>query len=266
MQSEAYKLTGFTAVASAMGFLLRWLQNMQILEPETGLSVSGKPISYIVAAMIVLMAGGLFAITWAMRRCDAPTEPEQALEGKTFLYTVICIVPALCMAVAGMMILLMAWPARQAVIWRMCGVSTLLGAAGVLLVAMNLKNPEKGGAKRLGMCLLILFGAMWLIAEYKSAASDPVVWRFAVEMLAICAALMAFYYITGYCFGEPNPRGAVLFCYLGAFLCVMSAVDEHSLAESLLYAGTAILLFAWGYALVSNMRREPDAAVREAAS
>ena len=56
MQSEAYKLTGFVAVASAVGFLLRWLQGMQILDAETGLAESGRPISFIVAGLIALMA------------------------------------------------------------------------------------------------------------------------------------------------------------------------------------------------------------------
>ena len=256
MQSEAYKLTGFTAVASALGFLLRWLQDMQILDPDTGLAVSGRPISYIVAAVIVLMAAGLFAAaSYILKRCDAPTEPERALTGKTFLYTAICVVPALLMAVSGLMMLFSsAWPERQAAVWRICGVMAVAAALGVTLVTVNLAKPEREASRRVGMGILILFGAMWLIAEYKTAASDPVVWRFAVEVLAICAALMAFYYVAGYFFGEVGSRGAVFFCYLGAFLCVMSAVDEHSLGESLCYGACALLLFAWGFVLTSNMR------------
>ena len=62
MQSEAYKLTGFTAVVSAAGFLLRWLQDMQILDTETGLAEPGRPMSYIVAGLILLMALGFGAL------------------------------------------------------------------------------------------------------------------------------------------------------------------------------------------------------------
>lgn len=268
MQSEAYKLTGFTAVAAALGFLLRWLQDMQILDPETGLSVSGKPISFIVAAVIVLMGAGLFAIAaYIFKRCDAPLEPEKALAGKTFLYTAVCVLPALLMASAGvMMTFSSSWPERQATLWRLCGVLAAAAAVGVLLVTVNLQKPERAGTCRIGMGILILFGALWLSAEYKTASSDPVVWRFAVEVLAICAALLSFYYVAGYFFGEASPRNAVFFCHLGAFLCVMSAVDEHTLAESILYAAMALLQFAWGYALVMNLRRREEEPSPEAAA
>ena len=83
MQSEAYKLTGFTAVVSAAGFLLRWLQGMQILDPETGLAQPGKPISYIVAGLILLMALGYGALAVGLKKYNAPTEPEKALCGNS---------------------------------------------------------------------------------------------------------------------------------------------------------------------------------------
>ena len=266
MQSEAYKLTGFTAVASAAGFLLRWLQNMQTLDAETGLSIPGKPITVVVAALIVLMAAGLFAvITYALKRCEAPLEPERALAGKTFIYKAVCILPAVLIAAAGVIMLVSsAWPERQSLVWRLCGATALAAAFGIVLVTVNLQETERGAACRIGMGLIILFGAMWLIAEYKTAAADPVVWRFAVEILAICAALMAFYYVAGYFFGEPSPRGAVFFCHMGAFLCVMSAVDEHTLAESIAYIAAALLLFTWGHVLVANMRRGEDPALAAA--
>ena len=71
---------------------------------------------------------------------------------------------------------------------------------------------------------------------------------------------MAFYHVAGYFFGEPSPRQAVFFCYIGAFLCIMSAVDEHTMAESVCYAAVALQLLLWGYALILNLRRgdEPE--------
>ena len=258
MQSEAYKLTGFTAVAGALGFLLRWLQDMQILDPETGLAAPGKPISFIVAAMIVLMAAALGAAVFSFRRCVTPTEPEKALAGKSFLFTAISVVPALFLAVAGFLILFTAWPQSEALIRRLSGVGAFAAALGTLLLTVDRDRPEKAGVRRIGMVLLILFGGLWLIAEYKTAATDPVLWRYAVEILAVCAALLAYYYIAGYHFGVPSPLLSVFCCFLGAFLCIMSAVDEHTLGESVCYGAAAVQLLAWGYALVSNLRREPD--------
>ena len=260
MQSEAYKITGFTAVVSALGFLLRWLQNMQIMEPDTGLATPGKGISFVVAGLIVLMAVVLGALTFGRKNYTAPVEPEKALAGKTFLYTALGILPAVLYAAAGAVMLLGAWPESQEGAFRVCGGAALAAAAGTVLVAGGIRASEKAPQRRIGSVLLILFGGLWLIAEYKSAAADPVIWRFAVDILAICAALLAWYYVAGYFYGEPSPRMAVFFCGMGAFLCVMSAVDEHTLGESLCFAAAALQLFIWGYALTANFRRgtEPE--------
>ena len=255
MQSEAYKLTGFTAVVSAAGFLLRWLQDMQILDTETGLAEPGRPMSYIVAGLIVLMALGFGALAFGLKKFSMPTEPEKALSGETFLYTALSVVPSILIGICGVLLVLHSWPEGQAVIWRLCGLSAIAAAFGGIMVARGIPRPENAGARRLGIGLMILFGCLWLIAEYKSAAADPVLWRFAVEILAICAALMAFYEVAGFFFGEPSPRLAVFFCYIGAFLCVMSAVDEHTLAESVCYGAVAVQLLLWGYALIKNTRR-----------
>lgn len=265
MQSEAYKLTGFTAVASALGFLLRWLQDMRILDAETGLAERGQPISYVVAALIVLMAGVLAAAAFYLKKCAAPEEPEKALAGKSFLYTAVGVVPALLLAAAGLLILFTSWPAGQATVRRLSGVGAIAAAFGTVLVAAGISKPERAGSRRAGMGLLILFGGLWLIAEYKSAAADPVLWRYAVEILAVCAALLAYYYVAGYFFGEPSPRMAVFCCFMGAFLCIMSAVDEHTMAESICYGAAAVQLLTWGYALVMNMRRTGDDLPEDAA-
>ena len=255
MQSEAYKLTGFTAVVSAAGFLLRWLQDMQILDADTGLAQPGKPISYIVAGLILFLVLGFGAVAVGLKKCYAPTEPEKALTGKTFLYTALNVIPSILIGVCGVIFLIRSWPSGQTAVWRVCGVTAIAAAFGGIMVARGVSRPENAGARRVGIVLMILFGCLWLIAEYKTAAVDPVLWRFAVEILAICSALMAFYHVAGYFFEDSSPRLAVFFCYIGAFLCVMSAVDDHTMAESVCYGAVAVQLMLWGYALVMNMRR-----------
>ncbi len=255
MQNEAYKLTGAVAVTSALGFLLRWVQNITILDPETGLAESGRSISFVVAALIVLVAAAIGAAAYAVRKTKAASEPENALAGKTFLYTALCVFPGVLFLAAGALTLVGSWPEAEILIRRITGVTALAAGVGSILLASSLTKPEKASARRVCVVLLILFAAMWLVAEYKAISSDPVTWRFAVEILAICAALLAYYYVAGYFFGEPNPPLAVFFCFFGGFLCVMSAVDEHALAESLCFAAAAFQLFVWGYALVANLRR-----------
>lgn len=255
MQNEAYKLTGFTAVISALGFLLRWLQNMNIIDGETGLAVRGAPISAVLVGLIVIVALVLIGYTIYLRRYDASGEPEEALSGHSFLFTVFGVAVVLLLAISGGMQLLQAGSMLWPVAHRICGIGTLIGALGMLILVTGVSQPEKAGARRVASVLLVLFGALWLITVYKDAAADPVIWRFAIEVLAVCSALIAFFYLAGYHFGEPKPMVSIFFCYFAGFLCVMSAIDEHTLAESICYAATALMLFMWGFVLVSNLKK-----------
>ncbi len=258
MQNEAYKLTGALAVTSAAGFLLRWVQNMRILDPDAGLAVRGAGISYVVAAVILAVAAALAYVALSVRKLEAPREPEEALAGKTFLYTALSTLPGVLFLLAGLLMLTRAWPDSVLAIRRITGIAAVAAGVGTVLIASGITKPEKAAVRRFSAVLLILFAGLWLVAEYKAISADPVLWRFAVEILAICAALMAYYYIAGYFYGEPSPAMSVFFCCLGGFLCVMSAVDEHSLAESLCFVGAAFQLFVWDYALVKNLRRPED--------
>ena len=256
MRSEAYKLSGFTVVISALGFLLRWLQDMR-LQSEAGLAVNA-PISWLVC-LVVLAAAAILAL--AMLRCrqyDLPGPAEQALAGHTPVYGVIGLLPTLVLAVAGVIRVVhpgdeSLFPAMQ----RVCGVATLLGAFGAGTVVMNATKPDQGSARRTGVILMLIFAAVWLVTGYRDAAGDPTVWRFAVEIVAQCAVLLALYYTAGYFFEVPHPLMAVLACDLGAMLCIMSAIDPSGLAQSVTFAAMAMQLLIWAFVITENFRTKP---------
>lgn len=262
MRNTAYKLTAFTAILSAAGFLLRWLQNMQIYEEETGLARRGMPISFVVAGVILAAAAAFWFISLRLRRYDAPKEPENALGGRTFALTAVWAGAALILAASGALQLLGAntenYAESELVFRRIVGAASLASSALLALLMTGLTNAGREGLRRWCSGLLILFTALWLSAAYKSAASDPVLWRSAVEILAICATMMAFYHMAGYFFGQPKPTTAVFFCNLGAFLSVMSAIDENPVGESLCFAAVAVIQLIWSYSIIVNLSpKEP---------
>ena len=257
MRNRAYHLTAYAAVISAAGFMLRWLQNIRIIDPETGLATSGMPISYVVAGLIVLAAASFAGIAFYLRRFDAPCDPEMALTGKTLIHTAISIIPALILAAAGVMLLAQAASDKNILI-LIFGAATFIGAVSVLGLVTGMRRPDKAGARRLWSGLLILFGGLWLITIYKTAATDPVLWRFAVEILAICVSLLAFYHVAGYFYGQPTPYVSIFLCQTGAFLCIMSAIDDHSTAENLCFIAVALLLLIWSYTIIANLGKQPE--------
>lgn len=267
MRSEAYRLTGFTAVIGALGFLLRWLQNLRTIDPETGLATPGQGITTMVALLIIFVAAALMGLLYMMKDCTQPKTAEEALTGKTFAHKAVSLIPAVLLAVSGIVQLVQAsvkfWPETEVGVRRVCAVATLAAAYGLVLVVTGAAKPEREKSRRVGGCILIGFSALWLIAQYKSAASDPVVWRFAIEILAVCASLMAFFYVSGYFFDVPNAKRAIFFCELGAFLCIMSCIDEHTAGEALCFMAAALIQLIWGFTLTANFRPGKEETTKE---
>ena len=256
MRSEAYKLSGFAIIISALGFLLRWLQDMRIMDEETGLAPWAL-ISWLVAGIIAVTAAAMGFLVLRLRQFDAPSSGDKALEGHTPFYGPISFLPAVVLAAAGLLRAIHPGDVLWASTHRICGVFTLLGAFGAGLVAMN--GPKEDGAPncRRGAVLMMLFTGFWLVTGYRDAAGDPVVWRFVVGILARCVALLAVYHISGWFFNSPHPYWTIFSCHFGAFLCVMSAIDEGVMADSVTYAGMAMQLFIWGFVAVENLHTKP---------
>lgn len=256
MRSEAYKLSGFTIVVSAVGFLLRWLQDMQIQDPVNGLA-RYAPISFLVAGIILLAAAVLVGFVFHLRQFDAPTRPEEAFAGHTPVYGVISLLPALLLAVAGAYRAVFPGDTLWPTMHRVCGVAMLLGALGAGILALNIAKPDQGPARRRGAVLMLIFAAVWLVTGYRDAATDPIVWRFVLEILAECAVLMAIYYTAGYFFHAAHPWRTLVSCDLGAMLCIMCAIDDNGMAQSVALGAMAFQLLIWAFVISENLRTKP---------
>ena len=256
MRSEAYKLSGFTIVISAVGFLLRWLQDMRIQDPVDGLA-RYAPISFLVAGIILAAAAVLVGFAFHLRQFDAPTAPEEALAGRTPVYGVISMLPALLLAGAGVYQCIVPGDTLWPTMHRVCGAAMVLGAFGAGTLALNIAKPDQGPARRRGAVLMMLFAAVWLVTGYRDAATDPIVWRFVLGILAECAVLLAIYYTAGYFFNTPHPWRTLVSCDLGAMLCIMCAIDDNGIAQSVALGAMAFQLLIWAFVVSENLRTKP---------
>ncbi len=256
MRSEAYKISGFTIVISALGFLLRWLQDMRIQNEETGLAAYA-PISFLVAGVIAAAAVILAVLAMRLRQFDAPAAYDRAYEGHTPFYGAVGLIPAILLAAAGLLRLVRPGDVLWVTTHRICGGFTVLGALGAGVVVSNDTKPEGASACRKGAAMMMLFAGFWLVTGYRDAAGDPVVWRFVVGILARCMALLAVYHAAGWFYNSPHPYWTVFSCHFGAFLCVMSAIDQGSMADSVTYAAVAMQLLIWGFVAVENLKTKP---------
>lgn len=253
MRNEAYKLTGFTAVAGAIGFFLRWLQTMRIIDKDTGLAASAG-VSWVFSLYLLAVAGVLiFFVYGKAGRCSIPEKPERALAGQTPLFTAVGVLCAVLLLGSGFGQFISAGDETRSTVHRLCGLACMLGALGTLMLTYGASDAARAGLRRVGSVMMVVFGCFWLVSAYKDAAYDPVIWKNVVDVLAVCADLIAFYYIAGFHLEEPKPRNTLLFCELGAFLTLVSLIDEHTVSERVTYGAVSLLLFAWGFVMTENM-------------
>ena len=261
MQKKAYVFTVGTVIAAAFAFFMRWLQNINIMDEETGLAARGAPISVIIVLVLLATAGVYAYFTRSQMKYTALTDPDEAmpmtLPGEKYIALLIGIL----LGVAGILQFAQAdlehWAEADVTVHKISALAAVVGAVGYMMTAAS----SKTGARCTGSALLTLFGCVWLVAVYKTAASDPVIWRNIIAILAVCAATLSFYYIAGYHFGETHPAKARWACAMGAFLCIMTLIDDHTSGESIAYLSAALMQLLWLYRLIIGLRdpaEEPE--------
>lgn len=254
MLNKSLKLFGFTCIFGVFGAFFRWLQNITAFEAETGLAISGARWSIVMLVYMVLMAAVLFVYVRKLKTCAFPTEYSSAFNTPTPIFDIAAYILAGAMAFGGLMTLFSAVTPPYAIFELITGLFAIVVAICLVAFLRSTKrdHAETRGA---GASLVVdLFMCFWLIASYKTFASDPVVWHYAPRLIAICACVLAFYYLAGYPYRKPKPLQTVFFSNLAAFLFIITLADNYSFGKQLMALSCAGTLSLYSILLVCNAK------------
>ena len=219
MRKNAWVICCCTAVLAAFGIFFRWLQDQVCFEEETGLAVRGSIWPYAVALMIVIAAVVLAVVCFRMKNQPHTSFPDS--------------LPAAFVAVAALTIV-----TGAAFIWQMLSIGDGETTSGTVVCA--------------SMPIVLL--AFWLIVSYKVNIINPTVSAYAVEILALCAALIAFYELAGFAYGRPKAIRSIFWSQFAAFLCITALPDDRTGGQQLMLAAIAGMLLFQSYLTASNIR------------
>lgn len=237
MRKTSLKLCAFTVIMGIFGAFLRWLQNMNVFEADTGLAARHSPWNYAVAAFILLFAVLLLVIVRRLKDLDFDFDfPEIYAQGVPFVPLAAGLI-ACIMAVGGILTLVHAVGTSKSVFDLILGLFAFLCAAGAASFLTATKKPQKKNSGVFGAVTTVFFLCFWLIRAYKFSASDPVLWHFALRLLSISALVLAFYFIAGFVFGKPRPLATLYFSLLSIFLCITVLADSYPIGEQFITAG-----------------------------
>ena len=226
MRKNAWVICCCTAVLAAFGTFFRWLQDQVCFEAETGLAVRGSIWPYAVALMIVIAAVVLAVVCFRMKNQPHTYFPDS--------------LPAA----------LAASPGLQRVL------AVLAIAAGAAFARQMLAPGDVETASGAVVCasMPIVLLAFWLIVSYKVNIINPTVSAYAVEILALCAALIASYEFAGFAYGRPKAIKSIFWSQFAAFLCITALPDDRAGGQQLMLAAIAGILLFQSYLTASNIR------------
>ena len=255
-QQRALELNAYVAGAGAFGVFFRWMQRQ--LAFEDGLSKGSfwnfmVPLSILIVGYVFLR----FVDRFKNQRYSLPDEFEGALANPGKLYSIARWTAGLLMCVGGLAILATCETDKNAVMLRVLAVLAILTGLS-FPVLLSAPNRERPWLKPKVLCLFsflpILLFAVWLILSYKENAINSVVWDFAVEIVTLCVAMLSFFHVAGFAYGQPNTWRAMFFAMFGAFLCIMSLADSRNVGQQLILLSAALMLIYYNWIMAANLR------------
>lgn len=250
-------MTITTLVLGIFGAFFRWLQLLNAFEADSGLAIPGSATSaalvvYLLAAAAVI---GVLMFLW-LRRYEKSGDAAVALRTSSVLPTVLCWVLGVVMVLAALSLMFSAGAARTPTLQRVFAALAIL--AGVSLPFIYGRKGETG-ANPLGSVaslVPVLMSCFWLVFSYKVNSEDPVVWGYAVEVLAIAATTLAFYYVAAYHYGRARPDRAIFTVQLAALLDFTTLADKRSTALTLIFAACALWMLLTQFLLISDLEEK----------
>lgn len=258
MRKNAIILCCYVCVAAAFGGFFRWIQSLASFEAETGLIIPGSVWSKLMVLVCVAAVLGLLALVLNLRKREYfPARTCEAVyRGTTplppYLYTLF----ALIMAAGGVVLFITAKFRAYQTLMRLLAFFAVLSAGSFYYLASSPYRQREKGMQCLCAAVLTLTGCFWMILSYKLNSTVPSVWHYGVEILALAADTLGFYYMAGYAFGAPKPYRSMFFVFTGAFFSLVSMADDRMLGMQLIMAAVAGMLMYSGWMIAASMRAE----------
>jgi len=254
MRKFALPVTVGTLVVGIFGAFFRWLQDLNAFEQGTGLPVphAGTTTVFLVYSLIAAAALAGAVLVW-LRGCEKPAAIEGALRCRSALPSVI---GWICGGLIVLAAAVMLFSARGA---RFPRFQQVFGAAGIIAglcfpqIVMKKDAEKQAPLGRAAGVYLSLFYCLWLTFCYRTYSEDPVIWGFAVEILAVAAAAAAFYYIAIAMYGRSRGDRAMLAGALAIYLNIAGLFDQRSTAITVMMAATAGILLLMEYLILCNL-------------
>lgn len=221
---------------------------------EDGLAVKGNVPGLLLPAVLLLAA-----ICFALEARKLPAKRgEHGSLAETFRFT--GNIPAALFAVSGVFLTILGAAAlllaERSMLVLLLGMLTAVSALCVLYVVFGLYRggEAQGGALLVPVCYLLVY----VILLYREDASNPILARIYVEILAVALITCAALERAAFAFQNGSRRWYLPVSAMALILCAAAAAELRSAVHVLLFGGCALVEL--GFLCAAAKRRQDEEA------
>lgn len=255
LRMVALETVCYVAGAGAFSVFIRWLQTMLAYNEEqlVDASVFNFLVPAIIIASIFLFRG--FLKKFRKERYFIPEDFFEAFKNDSKIYSVLRWLIGIVMIVGSVMLLMECEVDREAKFLRILSLGgVIVGICfPILFTSANKPHVTKIGSICFLTAVPVVFYCFWLITCYKINSINPVLWDYAMEVIALIVCILSFFYLAGFPYSVQKPWRAMFFAMLGCAMCIMMMADERYMGMEFMYLGGAAMQLYCVWVMICNM-------------
>lgn len=256
MQKEALEKTCYIGGAGAFGVFIRWLQT-QVAYNDDGLADASVfnvlvPLSILAAGLVFFF----FVRRYREKNYRLSAAFTKALHNDGLLYMALRVFLGVLMAIGALLLFISSEADKNVGFYRVLAALGLLAGVSypLILSEANQEEPRTRLVCAAHVAPILLY-AFWLVTCYKVNSINGVLWHYAIEVVACCVILLAFFRVAGFAFNTPDTWHTLFFCMFAPFLAIVCLGDGRYMGMQLMLLATAGMLMLYSWIMISNLKR-----------
>ena len=257
LQMRALETCCYIVGAGAFGVFIRWLQNVAGTNDDQLYNASLwsflVPLVMIIAALVFIgMVRKL-----GKDRLYVDEDVCEALKNSGRIYQAIRIAIGVIMAAGSALLMAQCELDNAADLLRVLGIlGVFTGVSFPFMMKWYNQTERRTSLMYIFSMLPVIMFCVWLIATYKQNDINGVVWQYGVEIVAVCAAICAFFRAAGFSFYSVKSQRILFSSFFGAFMLIVTLADERYLGQQIMILASVGMLLYYDWVLIVNMKQK----------
>lgn len=257
MHKKSLEITCYVCGAGAFGVFFRWLQVMMAFD-EHGLNE--KSAFNVLVPLIIIVSAWLFNRFLNQIRAEkryVDNDYCEALFNPGKIFAIVRWTAGVLMMIGALVLFVAAETDVDSELLRILAILAFVSGASfpVVLGAANYDELAHVPMLRFFTLLPVLLYSLWLIISYKQNSYNSVPWDYAIEMVSIIAAILAYFRVMGFAYFAADGRKCMFAVMMCTMLSIMNLADGRYMGMQMIILATAVQMALYNWILIRNLKK-----------